>query len=184
MTENERFENVLTEDNTAEEVRLNEEIVRTLRKLYAMSRRGPRPEPDLPPPSDGTKGDPRGDIRNEHGRGRLMGILNDRGSMSQCRLAKLLEIRPQSLSELLVKMEGDGLVTRVQSEEDRRQIIVSLTDEGSARVAAFREVHRRRAEEFLAPLTAEEKNTFVRLLKKLTDARTDSVLENRGEAHD
>lgn len=185
MTENERN---ITEsaETAAEEIRLNDEIVRTLRKLNAISRRGPRPEPGSPLPADDAKGDPRGDMKHEHGRGRIMATLNDRGSMSQCRLAQLLDIRPQSLSELLVKMEGDGLIGRVQSEEDRRQIIVSLTGEGSARVAAFREIHRRRAAEFLAPLTVEEKTTLVRLLKKLTDARPEepTAARDRDDAHD
>ena len=169
-------------EQDAEEIRLNEEIVRTLRKLNAMSRRGPRPEQE-PLPPDGGKPDPRGEFRNEHGRGRIMATLNDRGSMNQCRLAELLDIRPQSLSELLVKMEGDGLLTRVQSAEDRRRIIVSLTEEGAARVAAFREMHRRHAEEFLAPLTMEEKITFAQLLKKLTDARSDESAGDRPAEH-
>ena len=185
MTENELKTTEFTETagSVAEEIRLNEEIVRTLRKLNAMSRRGPRPDPELPPPPDAPK-DPHGDMKHEHGRGRIMAILNDGGAMSQCRLAHLLDIRPQSLSELLVKMEGDGLVERVQSEEDRRQIIVSLTAEGSARVASFREIHRRAAAEFLAPLTLDEKNTLVRLLKKLTDVRSEEPLAKRDDAHD
>ena len=191
----ERKENALTENElrttasadisepAEEEIRLNEEIVRTLRKLNAMSRRGPRPDPELPPPPDAPR-DPRGDMKHEHGRGRIMAMLNDGGAMSQCRLAHLLDIRPQSLSELLVKMEGDGLIERVQSEEDRRQIIVSLTEEGSARVASFRETHRRAAAEFLSPLTLDEKNTLVRLLKKLTDARSEEPFAKRDGAHD
>ena len=111
-----------------------------------------------------------------------MGTLHDHGPMSQSRLAELLDIRPQSLSELLVKMEGDGLIARTQSSEDRRQIIVSLTEEGSCRVAAFREMHRRHAEAFLAPLTAEEKITLAALLKKLTDAPRDES-SAAGEKH-
>ena len=98
-----------------------------------------------------------------------MGILADRGPMSQAKLAEYLDIRPQSLSEMLFKMEGDGLVTRRQSEEDRRQTLVSLTDSGRARVEAFRESQRRHAEEFLAPLSEEERRTLAALLEKLTD---------------
>ena len=39
-------------EQDAEEIRLNEEIVRTLRKLNAMSRRGPRPEQEPLPQED------------------------------------------------------------------------------------------------------------------------------------
>ena len=66
-------------------------------------------------------------------------------------------------------MEADGLVARNRTEEDRRQTIVSLTEEGSARVAAFREAHRRHAEQFLSPLTDEEKTTLAALLQKLAE---------------
>ena len=153
---------------------LNEEIMHSLRKLNSMSRRGPGPRPGDPelPPHPGEPDRPdrgRGpDPQRKDGRGRLMGMLHDHGAMSQSRLAELLDVRPQSLSELLVKMEGDGLVSRVQSEEDRRQIIVSLTDEGSARVDSFRSMQRRFAAEFLSPLNEEEKKTLAALLRKLT----------------
>ena len=149
----ERKENRLTELD-----RLNEEIVRELRKLNAMSRRG-RPEV------------PEGEVRREHGRGRSMGILADRGPMSQAKLAEYLDIRPQSLSEVICKMESDGIVMRRQSEEDRRQTIVSLTEAGVARVEAFREFQRRHAEEFLAPLSIEERKMFASLLARLTGPR-------------
>lgn len=146
---------------------LNEEIVRTIRKLNAMSRRGPDPHGERR-----GEGSPPPDAPRDHGRGRIMGILGDRGPVCQSKLAEFLDIRPQSLSELISKMEADGLVKRQQSEEDRRQTIVSLTEEGSARVSAFRESHRRHAEEFLAPLTEEEKKTLCAILKKLAEGRT------------
>ena len=146
---------------------LNEEIVRTMRKLNAMSRRGPDPHAE-----HRGEGAPPPDAVRDHGRGRIMGILADRGPVCQSKLAEFLDIRPQSLSELICKMEADGLINRQQSEEDRRQTIVSLTEEGSARVSAFRESHRRHAEEFLAPLTEEEKIALCAILKKLAEGRT------------
>ena len=163
---------------------LNEDIVRTLRKLNAISRRGPGPRPpDSPRPGEnGPEGFPEPDMQREHGRGRIMGTLHDHGPMSQSRLAELLEIRPQSLSELIVRMEDDGLVARAQSGEDRRQIIVSLTEEGSRRVYAFREAHRRHAAQFLSPLTDEEKITLCALLKKLTDAPRPTLTQDRNPA--
>lgn len=152
-----------------------EDILHALRRLEAMSRRGPKPPPndrmehgapnDMPPPPPES---PR-----QHGRGRMMAVLNDNGAMSQTQLAAHLEIRPQSLSELLTKAENEGLVTRRHSEEDKRQTIVTLTDEGKARVAGFREAHRRRAEEFLKPLTEEEKESLSVILNKLIDAKNE-----------
>ena len=175
MTENElktteSIEPAGTAEPAAEEIRLNEEIVRTLRKLNAMSRRGPRPDPELPPPPDAPK-DPRGDIKREHGRGRIMAILNDGGAMSQCRLAHLLDIRPQSLSELLGKLERDGMILREKNPEDRRETLVNLTAEGRERAAVFESERARAGEAFLAPLSEEERETLAELLRRLLEGR-------------
>lgn len=140
---------------------LDEEIVQMLGTLNALSRRGRTP----PSPENNA---PRG-----QGRGRMMGFLNDHGEMSQSQIAAHLDIRPQSLSELLCKMECDGLITRRQSTEDKRQTLVTLTDNGRSRVENFRENHRRHAAEFLEPLTEEEKTVLADILRKLIEAQKD-----------
>lgn len=147
------------------------EIVRMLGRLNALSRRGP----NLPPPPEARDGEippppPEGGPRGQ-GRGRMLGLLLDRGEMSQSQLACHLGIRPQSLSEMLAKTEADGMIERRQSTEDKRQTIVSLTEIGKSRVETFREVHRKHAEEFLNPLTDEEKNALAEILRKLIDAK-------------
>ena len=76
-----------------------EDILHALRRLEAMSRRKPQ-DSELPPNSDAPS-----PPRNQ-GRGRMLGVLNDCGAMSQTQLAARLDIRPQSLSELLAKSEG------------------------------------------------------------------------------
>ncbi|MBQ2727213.1 MAG: MarR family transcriptional regulator [Clostridia bacterium] len=149
-----------------------EEILGMLRRLNAISRRQTKPESpapmngetgELPPPSEPDK--------KSHGRGRLVALLMDNGPMVQSQLAAQLGIRPQSLSELICKVEADGMVTRRQSEEDKRQTIVSLTEKGKASVESFRSAHRKHAQDFLAPLTDEEKHQLSEILRKLIDAR-------------
>lgn len=149
---------------------IEEDIVRMLGNLNALSKRGSTPTPppvvpdgDAPPPNP-----PRG-----QGRGRLMGFLNDHGEMGQAQIAAHLGIRPQSLSELLTKMEADGLILRRQSPEDKRQTLVSLTDCGRSRVETYRENHRKHAAEFLTPLTDGEKSTLAEILHKLIDAKNE-----------
>lgn len=153
---------------------IEEDILCMLGALNAISRRGggagaknPPPPPthepndgEMPPPPP-----PRG-----QGAGRMLGFLLDMGEMSQSQLADNLGIRPQSLSELLAKTEADGMVTRRRSEEDKRQTLVSLTDLGRTRVEAFREAHKKRAADFLAPLSTEEKYALADILRKLIEA--------------
>ncbi len=151
------------------------EIVRMLEHLNALSKRGSAPPPPPPPDApDGKVPPPPPEASRGQGRGRLMGFLNDHGEMSQSQIAAHLGIRPQSLSELLAKMEADGLILRRQSPEDKRQTLVSLTDCGRSRVETFRENHRKRAAEFLEPLTDEEKAALADLLRKLIDAKKEN----------
>ena len=148
---------------------LNERILWNLRRLNSMSRRkGP------------VNGEEEPARKREHGRGRMLAALADEGEMSQCQLASRLDIRPQSLSELAAKAEEEGLVSRRQSGDDRRQTLVSLTEEGRARVAAFREAHSLQAAALLAPLTEEEKETFLLLLDKLIAGQTSGETRNEG----
>ena len=155
---------------------IEEEIVWKLRRLHALSRRGAPHRPQTP--------EDAAEEQQNHSRGRMMGILADRGPMSQTALAAVLDIRPQSLSELAAKAECEGFASRTPSEEDRRQTIVSLTDAGRARVAAFREAHRRHAEEFLSPLDEEEKKTLRSILDKIIEGQEPDKHEQNPEKSD
>lgn len=98
-------------------------------------------------------------------RERMLRLLAGRGDMSQADLVCLLELRSASVSELLGKLEAQGLVTRRRSEEDRRGLTISLTEAGRAQApsdlgqdAAF------------SALAEEERATLKALLQKLLDS--------------
>ena len=73
----------------------------------------------------GPMGDPR------RGQGRVLTILKMQPEISQKELLYLLDMRPQSLGELLSKLEKNGYITRSTSETDRRVMNIKLTKEGS-----------------------------------------------------
>lgn len=64
------------------------------------------------------------------GRGRIIALLKLKDGVSTREMAKILGIRVSSLNEVLAKLEKDGLVTRAASDEDRRVMLVYLTDKG------------------------------------------------------
>ncbi|MEJ8573657.1 homoprotocatechuate degradation operon regulator HpaR [Microbaculum marinum] len=68
---------------------------------------------------------------------RIMRALADRGSAEILDLAETCVIHPASLSRILPKMEEAGYITRRTNEADKRRIIVTLTDHGSAFVDSF-----------------------------------------------
>jgi len=70
---------------------------------------------------------------NPHrGQGRVLSILKMKPEISQKELGYLLDMRNQSLGELLNKLEKNGYITRTPSEEDRRTAVIRLTPEGEA----------------------------------------------------
>lgn len=72
---------------------------------------------------------PMGDTRK--GQGRVLAILKLQPEISQKELSYLLDMRPQSLGELLAKLERNGYITRTPSETDRRILNIKLTEEGT-----------------------------------------------------
>lgn len=71
---------------------------------------------------------PMGDIHR--GQGRVLALLKMQPEISQKDLSFLLDMRPQSIGELLAKLEKNGYITRTQSEADRRIVNIKLTEAG------------------------------------------------------
>lgn len=68
------------------------------------------------------------------GRAPILCTLRKHGAaMSQRELASRFELKAGSLSEVLAKLEEAGLITRTRDPQDRRQLIVALTDDGKVK---------------------------------------------------
>ena len=151
-------------------------IVHKLRHIEVMQRRkchppAPSDHPEMPS-SHGKEG-----FRG-FGAGRLFDILSkEENGLVQTKLASMLNIRPQSLSELLNHLETDGFIVREQSPEDKRQSVVRITDAGKEHHAKMRENHLKNANQLLSPLSDEEKDTLIRLLDKILQADENDVKE-------
>ena len=147
------------------------EIVHKLRHIDAIMRRKHHP----PCHNHDTSHHSEKEGFRGFGAGRLFDILTrEENGLVQTRLADMLNIRPQSLSELLAHLEGDGFITREQSEEDKRQIVVRITDAGREHHTKIRAKHLEDARTLLAPLSEEEKSTFIRLLDKILEAENNT----------
>lgn len=97
------------------------------------------------------------------GQSKILSILKDQPTMSQKDLIAQLEMKPQSASELIKKLEHKGLITREKSPEDKRVFLIELTPLGKAEA--------QKGSEFqsiaLDCLTIEEKEQFKHILNKL-----------------
>ena len=109
------------------------------------------------------------------GQGRVLSILRLKPEISQKDLAYLLDMRNQSLGELLAKLERGGLITRITSEDDRRAMIIRLTEAGKA-AAEQAEKGQTESGRLFECLNPEEQTQLAGILKKLI-----TVMENELE---
>lgn len=102
------------------------------------------------------------------GSSRMLHALMQKDRISQRELAGRLDVRPQSLTTALLKLEEQGFIKRERNENDKRELYILLTEEGK-RIeevlhARFCEV----AENLFSCLEEEEKETLGNLLEKVT----------------
>jgi len=97
------------------------------------------------------------------GQGQILSIIRQHGTISQKDLVSRLDMRPQSASEMIRKLEKKEYITREKSLEDKRVMNIHLTPRG--KIAA------QQSDDFqpvvLDALTHEEKEQFENILTKL-----------------
>lgn len=97
---------------------------------------------------------------------RLGGILRDRRpTMNE--LATLLELDKSSVTGLVDRAEGRGLVERVASTADRRVVLVKLTAKGRALVSRVASGFAKDVSEMLECLPAADRHALAGLLRQL-----------------
>ena len=106
-------------------------------------------------------GGPRGNMGSSQAQ--VLSILREKGSVSQRDLQYELGIQPGSVSELLSKLESKGLLARSVNEQDRRRVMLELTEEG-------RQTAPEKTEDRFAVLNDEEKETLRGLLQKVLES--------------
>ncbi|TML99677.1 MAG: MarR family transcriptional regulator [Actinobacteria bacterium] len=94
-------------------------------------------------------------------------VIGKRPGMTQQQLAEVSSIDRSSMVALLDELEARGLAERRPHPEDRRKRSIYLTSKGAATVEDLRLEARRSGEAFFGRLSAEERATLHRLLRKL-----------------
>ncbi|MBQ4403801.1 MAG: MarR family transcriptional regulator [Selenomonadaceae bacterium] len=105
-----------------------------------------------------------GGLDPRQGQGRILMALQRMRSATQRELGLILDIRPQSLGELLQKLESNGYIQRRRSEIDRRTLIVELTAKGE-----LFQLRKPDYSELFIYLTAEEKRILKQSLEKISE---------------
>ena len=90
--------------------------------------------------------------------------LNDEEGQTQAELCKNIQVEQPTMASTLGRMERDGLISRVPSEQDRRQSRIFLSDKVRPVVEALQEKRDEVISRMVRDMSAEERETFVRLL--------------------
>jgi MarR family transcriptional regulator, lower aerobic nicotinate degradation pathway regulator len=94
----------------------------------------------------------------------VLSCLAEFGPSAQKDISARLRIDASDLVSVLDDLERDGLVRRERDPRDRRRYAVTLTPEGSTRLAARMAVTRQMDDLLFEPLTTQEREQLHRLL--------------------
>ncbi len=98
------------------------------------------------------------------GRRRILVVLEEHNELLQKDLQDILQVQSGSLSEIIIKMENDGLIEKAKSTKDNRHIVLRLTAKGLKEAIAARKEHDRQVEELMSCLTENQKEELYNLL--------------------
>ena len=93
--------------------------------------------------------------------------LHDVGETSQNQLGSLIAMDAATVKGVIDRLKARGLVTLSKHEGDKRRLVVGLTAEGRAAVERLIPLAEEITAETLAPLSAKEAETFIKLLARL-----------------
>lgn len=98
---------------------------------------------------------------------RLLAALDQYGPSSQADLARNTGIDRSDVVATLNELTATGLARRDPDSADRRRNVVSITQSGTAVLERLDDVLAEVQDAVLGPLTAKERETFLRLMTKL-----------------
>lgn len=118
-------------------------------------------------------------MHNPHrGQGRVLAILKLKPEISQRELTYLLNMSKQAVGELIAKLEKNGDITRMPSEQDKRAMIIRLTPQGAKAAEAGARTSNETTQLFDC-FTEDELSTFSDYLERMIDRYEE---DSRGEA--
>ena len=101
----------------------------------------------------------------------ILALLDEGSRKTQSAIADVLRYDPSQLVALLDGLEDRGLVERRRDPDDRRRQMVTLTPSGRQQLASFRKLVRKIEDDFLAPLTEDERALMHDLLLRIAVER-------------
>lgn len=95
--------------------------------------------------------------------------LDKNHTRTQRELCNCLNVKPATMTDVLQRMEKNGLVVRKRGEQDLRTMHVSITEKGRAKSDEFLEQEAALDALFFEGFTDTEKEVFLQLFMKMTE---------------
>lgn len=111
---------------------------------------------------------------------RSLFLIVNKGSTNFRKLAGALRVTPSNVTGIVDRLEEQGLVSRTQNPEDRREMTLQATDKGKALVSNLKEAEIKQMTQILSLLSLEELSALVQGLSAFIRA-ADS---HRGQIED
>lgn len=97
----------------------------------------------------------------------ILATLLRHGDMSQINLGRLTAIDTATLSAMMRRLQDNGYIERVASQQDQRVNMVRLTPKGIDFTLEILPVSQQISEQVLAPLKPRDRERFLEMLKLL-----------------
>jgi len=101
---------------------------------------------------------------------RLLAAMSDLRRVRMGELASRLGLTARTITTLVDALEREGLLARLPDPSDRRATLLELTDTGRGYLDRVHAVQRELAEQFMAPLSAADRQQLYDLLRRLQAA--------------
>jgi MarR family transcriptional regulator, organic hydroperoxide resistance regulator len=128
-----------------------EDMLVMRRKMIERHLSGPG-DPDIPP-----------------AQGRLLHIVDWRGSLSVKEIAEILRVSGSAVTQLVEPLVKAGLLNRESDANDRRTVRINLTEQGKARLKELKRFHLQHWDRILRPLSEPELRSYRDLQRKIID---------------
>lgn len=97
-----------------------------------------------------------------------MAKLHEVGDTSQNQLGALVTMDAATIKGVIDRLRARGFVALARHPEDKRRLVVSLTEQGRETIAGLLPLAREISRETVAPLTRAEADNLIALLKRIT----------------
>ena len=99
----------------------------------------------------------------------LIALYKNNNEMSQRRLMEYLDIKAGSLSEILSKMEEDGLILRKPNPLKKKCLLISVTELGKERIHEYIMQRDELIQRLFKDFSKEECNQFEKMMDRMLE---------------